>query len=162
MSSEEQVLISKLARGDPVRYVKAVASQIVSLTDLRAFQIAEQLGRGLLNWIDQDFRGGKQTEIQCRMIACGAMGGQPVLNLALEDRRRAEESLKLLQTTLDHAYELNESSEIARDLVQIALWHALLKPGTCQTQCARAEEGLKALAVQDTRVAAPAWLSSLA
>ena len=145
LSAEDQVSLAELAHGDPLLYTKAIAFQVVSLTDLRSLEKAEQLARGLLSWIDQEFRGSHETELRCRMIACGALGGQPLLTLGLQNPHRADESLNFLQMALEHAIELNDPREIAMDLAQISLGHALLKPESFREQCAHAEDQIRTL-----------------
>ena len=152
LSAEEQVSLAELAHGDPLLYTKAIAFQVVSLTDLRSLEKAEQLARALLTWIDQEFRGSQETKIRCRMIACGALGGQPLLSLALQAPDRTDESLMFLQRALEHAIELNDPREIGVDLAQVALGHSLLKPETSREQCDLAEERIRRLPGQSPLV----------
>ncbi len=145
LSAKDQVSLVELAHGDPLLYTKAIAFQVVSLTDLRSLGKAEQLARGLLGWIEQEFRGRQEMKIRCRMIACGALGGQPLLTLGLQNPSCADEALKFLQTALELAIELDDPREIAMDLAQVALGYALLKPENCCEQCAYAEDHLHRL-----------------
>jgi len=106
---------------------------VVSLTDRGCLEEAEAMGRELLQEV-RELPPGVSTEdrVRCEMVAHGVLGGQPLLHKSLLDQTSATESLCLIQQALKRAKELGDHSEICRDAVQIALWHALLCPERTQ------------------------------
>jgi hypothetical protein len=138
-------LRSALKEGNPLNYVSALASQVVSLTDLGALREAEVLARHLLEWVEGEFRGSAETRIRCRMIIHGVLGGQPLLYRALRDPSCSKESLEHLEAAVEQATNVNDPSEICRDIVQVALWYALLKPEVSFTACEDAEARMRKL-----------------
>jgi len=112
----------------PLLYVNAMANRIVSLTDIGQLAAAESEGRRLLDWVHHDFSGPAAEQLQAEMVACGVVGGQPLMQMALQGSESGPESLRLLSRAFEIAKELNFQADICRDAVQIALWHALLDP----------------------------------
>jgi len=112
----------------PLLYVNAMANRIVSLTDIGQLASAESEGRRLLDWVHHDFSGPAAEQLQAEMVACGVVGGQPLMLMALQGSESGPESLRLLSRAFEIAKELNFQADICRDAVQIALWHALLDP----------------------------------
>jgi len=110
----------------PLLYVNAMANRIVSLTDLGCLAEAESEGRCLLEWVLHDFSGSSAEQMQAEMVACGVLGGQPLLQMALQGAGCGRESLRLLVRAFEIAIELQLSADISRDAVQVALWFALL------------------------------------
>lgn len=135
------------AGGDPLNHVETKANEVVSLTDQGELSKAEARGRSLLNWVKRSFRGGDEMmRIRCKMHACGVLGGQPLLHRALRYPGCAAESRELLEAALECAIDLNEPDEIARDLGQLTLWHALHDPEHCEGIIRQAEERIRRLA----------------
>ncbi len=129
---------------DPLLYCNSVANTVVSLTDLGLLDEAEREGRKLLETV-QTMRADTNTKDQARMTANGVLGGQPLLQKALLSAELAKESLDLLTVAYDCAVRLKDPKEQARDAVQIALWHALIKPESAAAEIAIAEQRLEAL-----------------
>jgi tetratricopeptide (TPR) repeat protein len=119
----------------PVAFADTLASWVVSLTDLGQYDEAESLGRQLLYWVGAGFRGSEQDHARCRITACGALGGQPLLFKAVLGQETGAESLMLLQQARALALKLDSADHACRDAVQVALWHALLAPATYQGEC---------------------------
>ena len=143
-AAEADRLLSEAAarcegRGNPKAYVEAVAHRVVSLTDLGQYDQAEHHGRQLLRWVDTEFRGREPERAECRMIAYGTLGGQPLLFSALMDPSKGPESLDLLMQALKLALQLDYHRDVCRDAVQVALWHALLSPASYLQECLNAE-----------------------
>ena len=135
------------AGGDPLNHVETKAYEVGSLTDQGELSKAEARGRSLLNWVKRGFRGGDEMlRIRCKMVAFGALGGQPLLQLALRVPKRAVESRRLLDAALECATYLNDPVEIAFDLGQLALWHALHDPEQCEVSIRIAEERIHRVA----------------
>lgn len=129
-------------------YAHAVASSVVSLTDLGLLDQAEMAGRKLVKWIENKMVGPAPSLIMAEMEAKGALGGQPLLQKALIDPSLKAESLKLMKDALSKAEEVRSPTEIARDAVQIALWHALLEPVNAGPEIAKAQTQLDRLGKQ--------------
>lgn len=134
---EAATLAAKLRM--PLLYVNAVANRIVSLTDLGHLPEAESEGRRLLGWVLDDFSGPSAEQMQAEMVACGVLGGQALLHLALHGAGCGPESLGLLSRALELATELQMPADTCRDAVQIALWHALLDPPRTEAAVAEAQ-----------------------
>ncbi len=117
--------------------VDATASWVVSLTDLGLLAESERKGRELLRWVETEFQGGARDRLKARMIACGVLGGQPLIHQALIRNGAETESLCLLRRACEAAESLDDSREIARDLTQIALWHALFDPEKADSEILR-------------------------
>lgn len=131
---------AKLAHdfGHSELFVHALASTVVSMTDLGLLDEAEAAGRRLLRWVDQNMQGSALVKIKSRMVALGVLGGQPLLQKGIYDPHAAKESLQLLQGALGCAREARVPKEIARDVVQIALWYALLQSTHADQQIEKA------------------------
>ena len=132
--------------GDPLNYVETKAHLVVNLTDRGELAKAEACGRSLLNWVSSGFRGSAEMKLRCKMLACGVLGGQPLLHRALREPGCAAESRQLLEGALECATLLNDPDEIARDLGQLVLWHALHDPEHSEMSFRVAEERIHRLA----------------
>lgn len=115
---------------NPRAYVEASANQVVSFTDLRLLSQAEDLGRRLLSWVRTEMQGSEEDRKRAEITAAGALGGQPLLHAALAGGSGGQESLELLEHALQLALEIEDGREVCFDAVQVAGWHALLKPAT--------------------------------
>jgi hypothetical protein len=122
----------------PMLYVNAMANRVVSLTDLGLLVDAESEGRHLLQWVLHEFSGSSAEQLQAEMVASGVLGGQALLQLALQDACHGPESLQLLSRALAIAVELRMPADICRDAAQIALWHALLAPTQTEAETEKA------------------------
>jgi tetratricopeptide (TPR) repeat protein len=127
-----------LKMNNPRAYVDSTANQVVSLTDLGDLQKAEVLGRQLLDWVCEEMQGSTEEKKRAEMTACGALGGQTLLQSALAGAHGREESLDLLERALELAREIEDGRDICFDAVQIAGWHALLAPQTTEEAFQRA------------------------
>ncbi|MBI4028441.1 MAG: hypothetical protein HY360_25875 [Verrucomicrobia bacterium] len=115
---------------DPLKYVKKVADQVVMHTDAGDLDQAEALGRKLLQYAHRpDLQADVSQRNRCRMIACGLLGGQPLLQKSLFAPRLARESLALLEQSLALANRCDDKgADVCRDSVQVVLWHAFHAP----------------------------------
>lgn len=127
----------------PLLHVNAVANRIVSLTDLGHLAEAESEGRHLLEWVLREFSGSSAEQLQAEMVASGALGGQPLLQTALQGVACAPESLRLLSRAFELARELQLPADICRDAIQLALWYALLDPAHSETESQKAQTVLE-------------------
>ncbi len=137
---------------NPRAYVEAVANEVVALTDLGSLIEAETAARGLLRWVSDEMSGDEREQLWCEMIATGVLGGQPLLQRALQGVACGEEALNLLMRARAIAEELEAPSEIGRDSSQIVLWHALLKPEEAESAFLAAITLIDKLDRAETRV----------
>jgi tetratricopeptide (TPR) repeat protein len=117
-----------LRMNNPRAFVDSTANQLVSLTDLGDLKRAEVVGRQLLKWVRTEMQGSTEDKKRAEMTACGALGGQTLLQSALAGAHGREESLELLERALLLAREIEDGRDICFDAVQVAGWHALLEP----------------------------------
>lgn len=133
-------------------YVDAVANEVVALADLGYLVEAEKVGRKLLTWVKEQMAGNDREQLQSEMIATGVLGGQPLLQLAVQGAPCGDEARDLLTRAFTIAKELELASEIARDSAQIVLWHALLMPEKSERAYAEADAVINQLDRAETRV----------
>ncbi len=132
-----------LKMNNPRAYVDATANQVVSLTDLGDLPAAERLGRQLLDWVCTGMQGSTEDKKRAEMTACGALGGQTLLQSALAGAHGRKESLKFLERALQLAREIEDGRDVCFDAVQIAGWHALLEPEKTEEAFGKAVEQLQ-------------------
>jgi hypothetical protein len=135
---------------DPMALAHAMAAAVVSLTDLGLLEEAEADGRSLLRHAET-MPGEVQVKLRARMTASGALGGQPLLHLALINPKHKDESLELLNKAVDCARELNDKNELARDIAQRVLWHALFQPAQAIGEIEQSHGELKQLGEEGSR-----------
>jgi tetratricopeptide (TPR) repeat protein len=139
----EEARKEALKMNNPRAYVEASANQVVSLTDLGDLKASETIGRQLLHWVRTQMQGSTEDKKRAEMSACGALGGQTLLQSALAGAHGREESLELLERALRLAREIEDGRDICMDAVQIAGWHALLESETTEEAFHQALEQLQ-------------------
>lgn len=120
----------KLCEGskDPNLLVHLWANLVVQLTDVFALDEAEKTGRELLEYVETKYSGPAEAHHAAKMRATGALGGQPLLTLAMRGKADPLESKRLLEECYQLAEEIHLPPECCRGITQLALWHAIFQP----------------------------------
>lgn len=113
---------------DPNLHVHLWANLVVQLTDVFALDEAEKAGRELLDYVETKYTGAAEAHHAAKMRATGALGGQPLLTLAMRDKTDPQESKILLEECYRLAEEIHLPSECCRGITQLAQWHAIFQP----------------------------------
>lgn len=141
-------------RNNPNFLVNHMATLVVQRTDAFDLRQAEHWGRKLLDFVETRFVGSAEARLQAEMKATGALGGQPLLSLALRGEADPEESRKLLERNLSLAKELEMPSECCRGIAQLALWHACFRPARFEHDILPEAEGILGKYHVDDRISA--------
>jgi hypothetical protein len=118
---------------------------------LTLYDDAEKIGMDTLDLLKEKSDANPEEMNIAEMTLYGALGGQPLLGKALLNPDEAYyhgKSLEYLRTAYDfackisHGHDGRREREMARDRVQIALWHALLEPQNTEQEFAVAHDEL--------------------